>query len=146
MNVLHSRYRQVPATVTLETLGKIAVIVDYYQIHEALLIMAPLWIKALLERQPPKVLGRDLILWIVVSWVFRDGAVFRVATKVAILRTRKDLEIPRDLPIPSAVIGKCSSPRINSMLISIVQTELTNIETTRRPLSRPGSTSTDKAT
>jgi len=36
MSVLYSHYRLVPKKVSLEMLAKIAVIVDYYKIHEAL--------------------------------------------------------------------------------------------------------------
>ena len=104
MNVLHSHYRQVPKKVSLEMLAKIAVIVDYYKIHEALQIIASLWINAL-KMSLPDAPGRVLILWILVSWVFADAAIFRKVTKVAILRSKKDTTIPHELPIP-AVIGK----------------------------------------
>ena len=104
MNVLHSHYRQVPKKVSLEMLAKIAVIVDYYKIHEALQIIASLWINAL-KKSLPDSPGRDVILWILVSWVFGDAAIFRQVTKVAILRSKKDVTIPHELPIP-AVIGK----------------------------------------
>lgn len=105
MNVLHSHYRQVPKTVTLEMLAKIAVIVDYYKVHEALEIMASVWIKVLQESLP-HLLGRDVVLWILVSWVFGDVSIFKQVTKVAILRSRGDVEISQRLPIPPAVIGK----------------------------------------
>jgi len=105
MNVLHSHCRQVPKTVSLEMLAKIAVIADYYKIHEALQIIASLWVKAL-KQALPNSLGRDIILWILVSSVFGDATIFRQVTEVAILRSRKDVEIPRELPIPPALIGK----------------------------------------
>jgi len=104
MNVLHSYYRQVPKKVSLEMLAKIAVIVDYYKIHEAFQVIASLWINAL-KMSLPESPGRDLILWILVSWVFEDAAIFRKVTKVAILRSKKDITIPHELPIP-AVISK----------------------------------------
>lgn len=105
MNVLHSHYRQVPKTVSLEMLAKIAAIVDYYKIHEALQLIASLWINALKNSLPDSP-GRDVILWILVSWVFGNAAIFRQVTKVAILQSKKDITIPHELPIPLAVIGK----------------------------------------
>ena len=66
MNVLHSHCRQVPKTVSLEMLAKIAVIVDYYKIYEALQIVVSVWIKALKTTLPDS-LGKDIILWILVS-------------------------------------------------------------------------------
>jgi hypothetical protein len=105
MNVLHSHCHQVPKTISLEMLAKIAVIVDYYKIHEAVQIIASLWVKAL-EKTLPSSLGRDVILWILVSSVFGDATIFRQVTKVAILWSREDMKIPCGLPIPPAVIGK----------------------------------------
>ncbi|KAK3936339.1 hypothetical protein QBC46DRAFT_419424 [Diplogelasinospora grovesii] len=95
--------RQVPKTVTLEVLAKIAIIVDYYKIPEALSIAASLWIKAL-KKSLPNSLRRDVILWILAAWIFEDATMFRQVTKAVILRNRKDLEIPHDPPIPPAVI------------------------------------------
>ncbi|KAK4196094.1 hypothetical protein QBC40DRAFT_342952 [Triangularia verruculosa] len=93
MNVLHSHYRQVPKKVSLEMLAKIAIIVDYYQIHEALQIIASLWINAL-KKSLPDSPGRDVTLWILVSW---------------------DITIPHDLPIPLAVVDQLNQHRKGSI-------------------------------
>ncbi|KAK0619421.1 hypothetical protein B0T14DRAFT_432395, partial [Immersiella caudata] len=114
MNVLHSHYRQVPKKVSLEMLAKIAIIVDYYQIHEALQIIASLWINALKESLPDSP-GRDVTLWILVSLVFGDATVFRQVTKIAILRSKKDITIPHNLPIPLAVIDQLNQHRKGSI-------------------------------
>jgi hypothetical protein len=105
MRVVHGQNRQAPRVVTLELLAKIAVIVDYYQVHEAFLVLAPMWIRSATEKVPT-LLCRDLMLWIMVSWVFGAGDVFQQATRVAVLRSKGDVEISPELPIPPPVLGK----------------------------------------
>ena len=136
MNVLHSHCRQVPRTVSLEMLAKIAVIADYYKIHEALQIIVSLWIKTLKQALPSS-LGRDVILWILVSSVFGAATIFRKVTEVAILRSRKDIEIPRELPIPPAVIGKFLA-KYNGLIVGInnVQSHRPNQPTSKRLYGR----------
>ncbi|KAK4153670.1 hypothetical protein C8A00DRAFT_15107 [Chaetomidium leptoderma] len=114
MNVLHNHYRSVPKMVTLKLLAKIALIVDYYEVHEALQMMASMWIHAL-RKSLPNSFGTGVVLWTLVSWVFGDAAVFKRITKVAILRSRKDVEIPQELPIPLAVIDRINQHRKDSM-------------------------------
>ncbi|KAK4450583.1 hypothetical protein QBC34DRAFT_274939, partial [Podospora aff. communis PSN243] len=72
MNVLHSHCHQVPKTVSLEMLAKIAVIIDYYKIHETLQITASLWIKGLEKALPGSSPGV----------FFGDATIFRQVTKV----------------------------------------------------------------
>jgi hypothetical protein len=105
MNVLHSQYRKVPKRVTLEMLAKIAVIVDYYKVHEAFQIVALTWLRPF-SKWLPNLLSPDIILLILVSWVFEHAIIFKHVTKIAILRSRKDVSVSQQLPIPSAVIGK----------------------------------------
>jgi len=106
MNVIHGRWSLVPRTVSLEMLARIAVIVDYYDIREALQLILSLWMQNLPVSSVPTSLSREGVLWILVSWVFKNNALFRQATKVAILRSRHDLELPGDIPIPSSIISK----------------------------------------
>ncbi|KAK0730269.1 hypothetical protein B0H67DRAFT_652118 [Lasiosphaeris hirsuta] len=115
MNVLHSHYNQVPKTVTLKTLAKIAVIVDYYDMHEAFQPIAQQWIEALRSKSLPTSLGHDVTLWILVSWVFGDAVIFRYVTKVAILRSQRDMEVADGLPIPRAIINRINEYRDDAM-------------------------------
>ena len=109
MNVLHSHYSQVPRTLTLEMLAKAAVIVDYYQVHEALQVMTSLWIEPLKESiSLPETLERKHLLWMAVAWVLREANIFEVVTETAILQSRRDTEFPPDLPIPEAFISMVS--------------------------------------
>lgn len=108
MDIVHGRGRKVPRTVPdVETLAKIAVVVDAFKFHDAVEVYAERWFAGLLSsllssRNSNK--GRDeavmeaaddreLVLWIFASYVFRQAEVFKAATRVAVLRSEG--------PIPS---------------------------------------------
>ncbi|KXX72829.1 hypothetical protein MMYC01_210671 [Madurella mycetomatis] len=102
--LIHNRTREIPRTVTLEMLCKIAVLVDYYEFHEALHFFASLWMDHL-QCSFPTTYGRDLMLWICISWVFKDATIFKNATKLAIEHSPG--KVPTlHLPIPESVISR----------------------------------------
>ncbi|ORY07794.1 hypothetical protein BCR34DRAFT_570415 [Clohesyomyces aquaticus] len=87
LNILHVRTRQVPATVNLEMLAKIAVIVNYYELEDSEAIERDIkaWIADLRNHsQIPSSYCRDLMLWICTSQVFSMRSEFEEATAVAI--------------------------------------------------------------
>jgi hypothetical protein len=103
MDVIHGRTRKVPRTVTLEMLAKLAVLADYYECHEIVEVWVELWIHAL-KVSIPKRFCRDLVLWICISWVFRQPEQFREATATALRQSKEP--IPKmSLPIPEGIIG-----------------------------------------
>lgn len=102
--LIHNRTRDIPRTVTLEMLCKIATLVDYYQVHEALDFCGSLWIDHL-RRSLPVGYGRDLILWICISWVFQHAVIFCIVTKHAIERSPGPMSALH-LPIPERVISR----------------------------------------
>jgi len=106
MNIVHGRWSSVPREVSFENLAKIAVIVDYYDIREPLQLILSHWMNKYDASFIPTVLDRNLVLWILVSWVFKIDHLFQKAAKVAIVRSTDGFKIPRDVPIPSSVIGK----------------------------------------
>jgi len=101
--VIHGRNYQVPHAVTLETLCKIAVVVDYYQCYEAFSFCSKIWV-AELRDSIPVTYGRDLILWLCVSWVFQVEDKFEVVTKLAI-ETSYERVRSLQLPLPGRLIG-----------------------------------------
>lgn len=85
MDIIHGRGRKVPKEVDLETLAKVAVFVDSFRCLEAVEAYADRWFLRLGE--VPLEYGRDVLLWIYVSYVFRQGEAFRKATKTAVLQS-----------------------------------------------------------
>ncbi|KAK3350227.1 hypothetical protein B0T25DRAFT_505640 [Lasiosphaeria hispida] len=110
MSIIHHRWSQVPRVVDLELLGKIAIVVDYYQINETVQLMGELWIERLLQKPLPDSYGRELLLWMCVSSVYKDHAIFKHATEVAIWHCPRDVETLQ-LPIPLAAIARINELR-----------------------------------
>lgn len=106
MRVLHGLNREVPRKITLEMLAKIAILVDYYQCHEAVELAVIMWIDAFKDCLPLKG-DRDLVLWLLVSSTFRQTETFRSITKTAIEESRAPLPA-LDLPISQNVISNRS--------------------------------------
>ncbi|KAI1383756.1 uncharacterized protein F4822DRAFT_49870 [Hypoxylon trugodes] len=101
MRIIHCRNREVPRTVSLEMLAKIAVLVDYYQCHEAVEVWSDLYIDKLKD-SIPTTLNRNLILWILISLVFDKKALFRDVTKTALEHGQGGLPT---LGLPIAVVA-----------------------------------------
>ena len=105
LSLIHNRTRDIPRTVSLDLLVKIAILVDYYELHEAVHFFAIIWIDAL-RPSVPKVYGGDVMLWICLSWVFRDAPIFTAITKLAIQESPGKVPTDTHLPIPSSVLGR----------------------------------------
>lgn len=107
MDIVHGRGRKVPRTLPdVDALAKIAVVVDAFKLHDAVEVYAERWFTHLsrpggggsggwtrVGDEAVSSYGRELILWIYASYVFRQAEVFKAATRVAVLRS--------DGPIPS---------------------------------------------
>lgn len=104
LTIIHGYHRDVPRSLSLEMLAKLAMIVDYYQCHESVELYADIWL-ANLNSQLPTVYGRDCILCMVISWVFMQPDMFQKMTRLA-LRHSGTLIESDDLPIPADLLGK----------------------------------------
>lgn len=103
LNVLHHRNRQVPRSVSLEMLAKIAVLIDYYDCAEAAELCTERWVEHLRKTSPiPSSFCRNLMLWMCIAWVLRLPHEFTQTTVVAM--SRDDSELPTlGLPITGCV-------------------------------------------
>jgi len=61
MNIIHSITRKVPRCVTLDMLAKLAVLVNYYQMHEAVEPFSDSWITNLVQEGLPDCFCADAI-------------------------------------------------------------------------------------
>lgn len=105
MNIIHGHHGSVPRSISLETLAKVAVLVDYYQCHEIVEVLSGQWVENLRPDIPTEY-STDLILWLFVSWVFSVPDLFKFMTKIAV-RESCDLLYAPSLPIPKDITGKC---------------------------------------
>jgi hypothetical protein len=117
LNIVHGRNNRVPKAVTLELLCKISVVVDYYNLSEAVRFPGWFWIDGL-RASVPKTYGRELVLWLCVSWVFQDDTIFRAATETAIRESPNSVSALQ-LPIPAVVIGIFPSHSLTVLLYYI---------------------------
>lgn len=103
LQVLHLRNSQVPRTVSLEMLAKIAVLIDFYDCAEALEVFTERWIEHLRMFSPvPSHFCRDLMLWMCIAWVLKLPKEFKQTTTVAIRRDEQELPT-LGLPITTCV-------------------------------------------
>jgi hypothetical protein len=105
LQILHLRNGQVPRTIPLELLAKIAVLIDFYDCAEALESFTERWIEYLRVTAPvPSYFCRDLMLWMCIAWVLKLPQEFVQATTVAIRRDDQELST-LGLPIMICVGG-----------------------------------------
>jgi hypothetical protein len=104
LSIFHVRVRQVPVTVSLEMLAKIAVLVDYYELVGAEVMERDTsgWIAHVRRVAIPSSYCRDLMLWICISKHFQMSKEFEQATAVAIRESRGCLQT-LNLPINDAI-------------------------------------------
>lgn len=105
MYIFHTRNRDVPRTIDLEMLAKMAVLIDYYECSEAVEVFSGTWVRELSEAVPTTCC-REVILWLCVATVFRMPRVYRKATQVALRYSTEELPT-FELPIRSTTIGIC---------------------------------------
>ncbi|KAI1501918.1 hypothetical protein F5X99DRAFT_181922 [Biscogniauxia marginata] len=123
MDIVHGRNRGVPRAVDLDTLAKIAVIVDDLQCHEAVEVFADMWIRALEPSASVAKLSysRELVLWTLVASVFHHAEIFRECTRIAIRNSTGPMP-SLELPIRGKVIDTVESWRlelIDSIIASV---------------------------
>jgi hypothetical protein len=104
MNKLHHKTREVPRTIELEKLAKVAVLVDYYGCHEAVELWAETWISNLHSDMTESFYSKELLLKLTISWVFSDRKKFRSLTEVAIRTSRGPIPT-LGLLIPNQIAG-----------------------------------------
>lgn len=117
LNIFHVRTRQVPATVSLEMLAKIAVLVDYYELERAEVIERDTrdWIADVRRSVAiPSSYCRDLMLWICISRVFHMSKEFEKATAVAIKESQGWIQT-LDLPIHQGITSKIDRSRCDAI-------------------------------
>lgn len=105
MNILHGNINNIPQSVDLELLGKIAVLVDYYKCHDVVTLHVSPWIDELKRTEGvARKYSRNLVLWLFVSYVFIEREGFRETTLRAMQQIRGPLHT-FNLPIPGYIIG-----------------------------------------
>ncbi|RHZ59253.1 uncharacterized protein CDV56_105070 [Aspergillus thermomutatus] len=121
MNIVHGYAPKVPRKVDLDTLAKIAVIIDYYQCPGVVEVFAEMWVNQL-KGDMPQTVGNAVIQWICIAWVFRKPAEFLAATRVTLVESCGIMQT-YDLPVPIKVatesINECRQQGIREAMAAI---------------------------
>jgi hypothetical protein len=117
LNIIHGRNRLVPKQADLEMMTKLAILVDKYQMVEAVESFSNPWLDDLLTKVSlPSGYSRDDELdhqktirrWLAVSWVFKRPNEFSKSTAAAIMASGVILadKLYAELPIPEEVVSE----------------------------------------
>jgi hypothetical protein len=104
LNIIHGKNSKVPRSLSLEMVAKVSEWVDDLDCYEQVEVFGHIWIRQLKDSLP-KEYDRDLILWIFISFVFRQSDLFKSATRTAILHSTGPFEM-LNLPIRSIIAGE----------------------------------------
>lgn len=103
LQIVHGHNRQVPSSVNIDTLGKLAILVDYYECHERVELFAQHWIEAL-KGDIPVAYEETVIVWLAVSWVFMEKSIFKKMTEIVLKHSNCPFEADM-LPLPPILNG-----------------------------------------
>ncbi|SPJ71797.1 uncharacterized protein FTOL_01525 [Fusarium torulosum] len=113
LTIIHGYHRDVPRSLNLEMLAKLAMIVDYYQCHESVELYADIWLESL-KSKIPTAYGKDCILCMFISWVFVQPDIFQKMTRLALRHSGKLIEA-ENFPIPTDLLEQIDKARQNSL-------------------------------
>lgn len=84
LNIIHGLSSKVPRRVDLNMLSKLAVAVNYRQMHEAVELWSDTWIENLKrdEGLPGSYIPEILLPWLFIFWVFRKDEDFRNMSQI----------------------------------------------------------------
>ncbi|KAJ1323670.1 hypothetical protein MN608_10915 [Microdochium nivale] len=117
---------QIPRTIPLEQLAKIAALANHYKCQDAVNPYATAWMTALLgARSPPPAgdegrvglsapCGREAMLWIFIGWVFGQKNMFASMGVIAIIEAQGPLQ-NMGLPLPGSLVFAMDNARHKSV-------------------------------
>ncbi|KAF2790526.1 hypothetical protein K505DRAFT_351891 [Melanomma pulvis-pyrius CBS 109.77] len=117
LNIFHVLTRLTPATVSLEMLAQIVVLVYYYELENAEVMERDtvVWIANVKRTVAiPSSYCRDLMLWICISGVFNMSEEFEKATAVAVKDSTGWIQT-LDLPIHQEITSSIEHSRCNAL-------------------------------
>ncbi|KAH0555722.1 hypothetical protein GP486_006333 [Trichoglossum hirsutum] len=102
--ILHLRMQKVPDSVSLDSLAKMAALVDKYNCAEAIAPFSRMWIDKL-KSERPDTFSDALFQWLYITWVFKEHQEFESAIKIIqregcdsdIAEKAKEFQIPDSL-------------------------------------------------
>jgi hypothetical protein len=108
LDIIHGRNRRVPRQVSLEVMTNLSILVDKYQMLEAVEVFSDAWIEDLKVNLPEQ-FDDNMGQWLAISWVFGKRVEFKTMTQY--IEQQSDVSkignyFDPDLPIPHVIFGK----------------------------------------
>ncbi|KFY30484.1 hypothetical protein V493_01874 [Pseudogymnoascus sp. VKM F-4281 (FW-2241)] len=121
MNTIHGITKSIPRKVTLETLTELAILINYYQLHEVVGLASEMWIADLKQKSFPTCYVPEVINWLFISWVFLMRDEFARLTRILELESDDRLEdkISKSRFIPASIISRIQELRIEAITDTI---------------------------
>ena len=104
LHLIHGQIKKVPRKIDLWMLTELAILVDKYELSEAVEMLLDYWLQDF-ESTIPLTLNNDLLPWICISWVFKKSDIFKKVAKIAQTES-EGLLVANQLPIPECVLSK----------------------------------------
>ena len=105
LNVIHGHIRNVPRQIDLQTLTKIAVLVDKYEFHESIEWFSDVWIDHLKVDLPTTDIA-NITAWLCIAWVFKKPLEFYKMAYNALWESQDKFDLyTAQYPIPGRIIG-----------------------------------------
>ncbi|RDW58687.1 hypothetical protein BP6252_13163 [Coleophoma cylindrospora] len=106
--IIHGLTRKVPRQVNLETLTKLAFVVNHRQIHEAVEPFSDIWIENLKRGPLSSSYIPEVLSWLFIFWVFQKEDGFRQMSQILECESdhRLEDEVHTGTPIPASIISE----------------------------------------
>ncbi|OJJ45558.1 hypothetical protein ASPZODRAFT_68946 [Penicilliopsis zonata CBS 506.65] len=111
--IIHGLEARIPRMIPLQLLTDFAVLVDYFQAHDAVHIQMGLWI-SLLAPTIPIILCDDHVKWLCIAWTGRCNETFNHVARL-IQRQSKIRIDALVLPIPDVILDSINQTRQNCL-------------------------------
>ncbi|KFY42445.1 hypothetical protein V494_02402 [Pseudogymnoascus sp. VKM F-4513 (FW-928)] len=119
LDIIHGQTSKVPRSLDLEMLAKVSVLVDDFECYEAVGVFVDIWLEHLPIPLPAEY-NRDLVLWMLVSSVFRKPKLFESTTRTAIMHSIEPIQT-LGLPVRDIIVAKIDEER-QSLLNQLIET------------------------
>ncbi|RDW91135.1 hypothetical protein BP5796_02300 [Coleophoma crateriformis] len=136
LDIIHGRSKKIPRVVRFEMLLSLAILIDKYRLHELTRFFAEIWLDAVKDDIPTE-MTRELVPWLVITWVFGRADEFRNITRIleresqGRVYTKIYLEGRKlELPLPGPVMDAVEKKRTSAIaaMLSVVESYVDNLQ------------------
>jgi hypothetical protein len=106
MSIIHARARNIPRTIDIETYIGIEILIDYYQIKDAVTFHTDIWQAQLGNAKNCTRYSPETIRWLFLAWKTRNWDDFEFLAMIVMTKAEGKIDF-QDLPFPADIKGIC---------------------------------------